>query len=258
MQDLRVAVIQKELFWQDPEQNRSAFDRYLEGQNGHDLIVLPEMFTTGFTMHSESYYEAPGGPTEDWLKAHAVRLDSVIMGSVIVKDNGHYFNRMLIAHSDGRVEHYDKRHLFRMAGEDENFTEGKERLIIEVKGWRICPLICYDLRFPVWSRNKGDFDCIVYVANWPRPRANAWDILLQARAVENSCYVVGVNRIGSDGNNKDYIGGSAVVDFKGKHLFKMNEDEEGLQATSLTWDNLQVYREKFPVQKDADRFEIQF
>src|SRR5690606_24430266 len=202
MQDLRITIIQTSLHWQDASANRTMFSEKLAAAApATDLIVLPEMFTTGSSMDAAGLAEDAEGPTLQWMKEEAVRYSAVLTGSVMVKEGDNYYNRLYWVRPDGTYEHYDKRHLFRMAKEHHSYTPGKEKLLVELKGWNICPLVCYDLRFPVWSRNTGSqYDLLLYVANWPKPRANAWSTLLQARAIENLSYVVGVNRVGTDGN----------------------------------------------------------
>lgn len=224
-----------------------------------DLIILPEMFTTGFTMDARAVAEPMNLTTFRWLKQMAAQTGAVVTGSYVIQEGGNYFNRLIWMQPDGQFDTYDKRHLFRMAGEDGIYTAGTRRIIKEWKGWRICPLICYDLRFPAWSRNhqteSSDFvyDLLLYVANWPAPRRNAWNILLQGRAIENLSYVVGVNRVGTDGNGHPYTGDSAVIDFKGDVLFR-HSDTEIVHQQTLALDDLRAFREKFPANLDADAF----
>ncbi|EJF11524.1 amidohydrolase [Pontibacter sp. BAB1700] len=215
--DLRVTIIQTSLHWQDAAANRSMFSEKLAlVAPDTDLVVLPEMFTTGFSMDASGLAEETEGPTLEWMKEEAAKHEAVLTGSVIVREGEQYFNRLYWVRPDGTYEHYNKRHLFRMAKEHHTYTPGQEKLLVELRGWKICPLVCYDLRFPVWSRNVGsEYDLLLYVANWPKPRANAWSILLQARAIENLSYVVGVNRVGTDGNGHPYSGDSAIIHPKG-------------------------------------------
>ena len=228
-----------------------------------DLIVLPEMFTTGFTMDARAVAEPMNLTTFRWLRQMATQTGAVVTGSYVVQEKGAYFNRLIWMQPDGQFDTYDKRHLFRMAGEDAVYTAGTKRLIKEWKGWRICPLICYDLRFPVWSRNQltesTDFayDLLLYVANWPAARRTAWNTLLQARAIENLSYVVGVNRVGEDGNGHLYTGDSAVIDFKGDVLFRQ-ADAEVVHHQTLSLDELRAFRAKFPANLDADPFTLLF
>jgi len=254
MQDLTVSVIQSGLFWEDPEANRMAFAKKIAGIINADLIVLPEMFTTGFSMRSNELAEAMDGASVTWMKEQAVKSGSAINGSLIIEENDKYYNRSIFAFPDGRIEHYDKRHLFRMANEDAHFSEGTERKIVELKGWRICLQVCYDLRFPVFSRNRNDYDLLVYVANWPEVRTAAWSTLLKARAIENQCYLIGVNRIGNDANGISYSGASVILDAKGDELSEIPLHEETTRTVSLSSQELQDFRLKFPVGKDADNF----
>ena len=228
MQDLSVTLIQADLHWQNPTANLAMLEEKIwEIVDKTDLIILPEMFTTGFTMEAPAYAEPMNFTTMKWMKQQAAQTGAVVTGSCIIKEKGHYFNRLLWVEPNGEVDTYDKRHLFRMAKEDETFTMGQTRIVKEWKGWRICPLICYDLRFPVWSRNEQledgmDYDLLLYVANWPAARISAWDTLLQARAIENLSYVVGVNRVGEDENGKTYNGHSLIVDQKGIQRLLIN------------------------------------
>jgi predicted amidohydrolase len=253
---LRVTMIQADLAWQDAAANRALFASHFRGLVGHtDLIVLPEMFTSGFTMEAEACAEAMDGPTVEWLREEAVALGCAITGSLIVRDGGRHQNRLLWATPDGQLQHYDKRHLFRMAKEQEHYAAGSARLVVRYKGWRICPLVCYDLRFPVWSRNRGDYDLLLYVANWPARRSIAWKTLLRARAIENLAYVVGVNRIGRDGNGATYAGESAAIDFLGK---AMAGDRGGdfVETVVLDHESLVAFRNDFPAHLDADDFTL--
>jgi omega-amidase len=254
MHDLKVALIETALHWENPQANRAELEEVLSRQTGHDLIVLPEMFTTGFTMNAAALAEPPNLYTYRWMKQMAQRLQAVLMGSIIVKEQGHYYNRLLWVQPDGIVKHYDKRHLFRMAGEDSIYTAGNALPIFEWKGWRIAPQICYDLRFPVWSRNIGlKYDVLVYVANWPEAREAAWNTLLPARAIENAAYAVGVNRIGEDAKGITYSGASAAYDFLGK---RVTNTTKGIQEVSLSMEALLEYRTRFPVHLDADHFNL--
>ena len=261
MQDLRISLIQSDIEWHNPEANRLLLSDKINSLKGQtDLIVLPEMFPTGFTMETKTQFEAMNGPTVHWMRERAIALNAVLCGSLIIKDKGHYYNRVLFVHPGGQVDKYDKRHLFRMAEEDQHFTAGKDALVINLKGWKIKPLICYDLRFPIWARNKAEdgalaYDLLIYVANWPMARVNAWDILLQARAIENLCYCAGINRIGADGNGTAYNGHSACYDFKGNAMSPVLEDNT---ITTITLDKtaLAGYRKAFPAYQDADAFTL--
>ncbi|MDO6390455.1 amidohydrolase [Pontibacter sp. BT731] len=257
MQDLRITIIQTALHWQDAPANRNMFSEKLATvAPATDLIVLPEMFTTGFSMDAAGLAEDAEGPTLQWMQEEAARYSAVLTGSVMVKEGDNYYNRLYWVRPDGSYEHYDKRHLFRMAKEHHSYTPGKEKLLIELKGWNICPLVCYDLRFPVWSRNtNSQYDLLLYVANWPKPRANAWSTLLQARAIENLSYVVGVNRVGTDGNGHPYSGDSAIIHPKGHKLLETTE-AEGIHTITLSKQELTDFREAFPAHLDADDFTL--
>jgi len=221
-----------------------------------DLIVLPEMFSTGFSMDAPALAEQPEGETLQWMREQAAAYDAVVTGSIIVQENGQYFNRLYWVRPDGSYAQYNKRHLFRMAQEHHTYTPGSERLTVELKGWKICPLVCYDLRFPVWSRNTGDrYDLLLYVANWPKVRSLPWRTLLQARAIENVAYVVGVNRIGTDVNNHPYSGDSAIIHPKGHKLLETTE-QESILTIELSKQELLDFRETFPAHLDADEFEL--
>jgi omega-amidase len=257
---LRVTLIQANLAWHDAAANRLAFERLLAPLAGKsDLVVLPEMFTTGFTMAPESAAEPAGGASVEWMRAMAARIGAVVTGSIATRDGNDFFNRLTWMRPDGSSDSYDKRHLFRMAHEDEHYASGTTHLITEIDGWKIRPLVCYDLRFPVWSRNRigtpAGYDVLVYVANWPERRRHAWQTLLRARAIENLCYCIGVNRVGSDANGIHYTGDSAVVDFLGQPLTPATEHEF---VTTVTLDRaaLEGFRSKFPAHLDADRFEL--
>ncbi|MCM2310927.1 MAG: amidohydrolase [Steroidobacteraceae bacterium] len=253
---LRVTLVQTDLAWQAPATNRRALAAHFRGLAGHtDLIVLPEMFSTGFSMDAEGLAETMDGPTVGWMREEAAAHGCVITGSLIVRDGRHCYNRLVWARPDGTTEHYDKRHLFRMAGEQQHYAAGSRRLVVELKGWKICPMICYDLRFPVWSRQRGDYDLLLYVANWPQRRAQAWSILLKARAIENLGYVVGVNRVGRDGNGATYAGDSVALDFLGQPLSSEGGGDR-VETAVLDLESLQAYRRSFPAHLDADRFEL--
>ncbi|GAB4042505.1 amidohydrolase [Spirosoma jeollabukense] len=270
---MRITLLQPDLFWHDSVANRAMLEEKLFNlPEPTDLIVLPEMFTTGFTMDAQAVAEPMNLTTFRWIRQMAAQTEAVVTGSYVVKENGHFFNRLIWMQPDGQFDTYDKRHLFRMAGEDAIYTAGTRRIVKEWKGWRICPLICYDLRFPVWSRNNAslglnpeqneskqpssfDYDVLLYVANWPAARRNAWNVLLQARAIENLSYVVGVNRVGQDGNRHPYTGDSAVIDFKGDVLFR-HSDTEIIHQQTLSLSELRAFREKFPANLDADSFTL--
>jgi predicted amidohydrolase len=252
--DLRLALVQTDLAWHDAQANRARFAALLEQARGADLVILPEMFTTGFSMESAALAEPEEGATQAWLREQAERLQAVVTGTLIVQAaDGSYRNRLLWAQPDGQVRHYDKRHLFRMAGEHEHFAAGTEQALFELKGWRVRPLICYDLRFPVWSRDPQGTDLLLYTANWPAARRNAWNRLLPARAIENLCYVAAVNRVGTDGHGYPYSGDSQVLDFFGDSLLDAGEGD-GVFQVSLNAQKLARFRERFPAWRDADGF----
>jgi len=252
--DLHLALVQTHLAWHDPQANKAHLETLLAQVGTADLVILPEMFTTGFTMQSEALAEPELGPTHAWLKTQAAAVGAVVTGSVIVRaEDGSHRNRLLWARPDGEVLHYDKRHLFRMAGEHEHYTPGERQVQFELKGWRIRPLICYDLRFPVWSRDARDTDLLLYTANWPAARRQHWNRLLPARGIENLCYVAAVNRVGSDGKGLDYAGDSQVLDFHGDPLLNAG-DANGVFKATLSAADLATYRARFPADLDADAF----
>ncbi|MEQ1803648.1 MAG: amidohydrolase [Gammaproteobacteria bacterium] len=256
MQDLTVTLLQTALAWHDPAANRAHFEDLVRSLPGKtDLIVLPEMFTTGFTMDVRAQAETMSGPTVGWLAGLARELDVALCGSLVIEESGRFHNRLVWMPPDGRPGHYDKRHLFRMAGEHEHFAAGERREVFALKGWRICPLVCYDLRFPVWSRGANAFDLLLYVANWPAARRTAWQALLPARAVENQCYVAGVNRIGTDGKGIAYAGDSSLHDYLGQTLADLG-GAPGHATVTLPFEALQRYRDKFPAWRDADPFQL--
>ena len=257
LSDLNVTLVQTNLHWEDATANMAMLEEKISGiSEPTDLIILPEMFTTGFTMTPAKVAEPMNLHTTRWMRQIAAQTGAVITGSVVIKEDSKYYNRLLWVSPDGEVDTYDKRHLFRMGKENEVFTGGDTRIIKELKGWKICPLICYDLRFPVWSRNIDlAYDLLIYVANWPQVRMYPWDTLLAARAIENQSYVIGVNRTGLDGNNIVHAGHSAVIDFAGKVLFREINNEVVHQHT-LSKTTIDEFRQKFPAYLDADKFEI--
>lgn len=296
MQDLSVTLIQTDLYWENPTANLANLEEKIaQVSTPTDLIILPEMFNTGFTMNVKSVAEPMNFTTFKWMKQQAKKANAVVTGSYIVREGENCFNRLIWMRPDGSYETYDKRHLFRMGGENNNFSGGEKRLIVELKGWKICPLICYDLRFPVWSRqgkleNRGEsldvrdgrsgdvnstffsaiyslnstlyplssnsYDLLIYVANWPAVRSKVWDTLLQARAIENLSYCIGVNRVGEDGMGLHYNGNSAIIDYKGNQTF-FQTDSEAICTQTLSKQDLEDFRTKFPAFLDADNFEIQ-
>ncbi len=265
MQDLTVTLIQTGLHWEKPDANQAMFEEKIwQIGRSTDVIILPEMFTTGFSMNAASIAEPMHYRTHRWLNQVAAQTGALIIGSFVARDreSAHFYNRLMWMEPGGDFKTYDKRHLFRMAEEERTYTAGTTQLVAEWRGWRICPMVCYDLRFPVWSRNRWladekrmNFDLLVYVANWPRPRSVAWSTLLRARAIENLCYCAGVNRIGVDGKGIEYEGLSSVIDPRGIVLASA-EDGEGIITVTLRASDLQEYREKFPAWRDADQFSI--
>lgn len=253
--DLRIALIQSPLVWHNSMANRDYFERKIRENAGSDLFILPEMFTSGFTMDPEDVAEEMNGDTVIWLKNLAKDSCCAITGSIVVKEDNKYYNRLLFVDEFGTVNTYDKRHLFTLAGEQKSYTAGTAKLIVEYKGWRICPLICYDLRFPAFLRNQENYDLLIFVANWPEVRIQAWDILLKARAVENMAYVAGVNRIGTDNNGHRYSGSSQIINEFGNYITAPTSDEEVITAT-LSKSNLKKSREKFGFLNDMDHFTV--
>ncbi len=256
MRDLRVTLVQHELAWENPAENRAAFEVLLSASAPQtDLIVLPEMFTTGFSMNALAKAEQPGGDTERWMRQMAARYDCALTGSIAVSDSGEVFNRLLFVTPE-TLHVYDKRHLFRMAGEHKRYASGSRRVVLEWRDWRLKPEVCYDLRFPVFSRNRGDYDLLLFVANWPDTRADHWRTLLRARAIENLSAVVGVNRIGSDANGLSYSGDSLAVSARGELLADL-KDRDALVTVSFDGRDQQAWREQFPTHLDADEFNLQ-
>lgn len=265
MSQLRTSLVQADLRWEDPAENRRRLQDMLGDLNGDttDLIVLPEMFATGFTMNSRAMAEPMAdSATVAWLMEQARQRGCVVTGSVAVVEEGSYYNRLIWAWPDGGLTHYDKRHLFRMAGEHERYAMGLPRVVVELKGFRILLTVCYDLRFPVWLRQRPapgehfEYDAMLCVANWPAVRRHPWRVLLQARAVENLSPVIGVNRVGQDANGLSYSGDSMLVDFKGEALIDEPRDHPFLRTGVLDLDELNAFREKFPAWQDADRFSL--
>jgi len=286
--NLKITTIQADLHWENVAENLEMFAAKITAITEEtDVIVLPEMFNTGFSMDSEKLAESMDGITVTWMKAQAKKTNAVIVGSLIVRVDPFeaftsvkhaqgatlFYNRLVCVQPDGVISTYDKRHLFRMANEQEHFTAGTQRLIINYKGWRICPLVCYDLRFPVWARNSklsvdnyqpqennqqnsSVYDVLIYIANWPAVRKAPWSKLLEARAIENQCYVVGVNRVGVDGTGKDYSGNSVIINPKGNPITTIPENENSCVTTNLSIDELTDFRKAFPVGLDGDEFDF--
>jgi len=256
MSTLKLTVVQSELHWHDAASNRKMFSALIASiPESTDLIILPEMFTTGFSMDAPVLAEPMDGESVNWLRDSARAKQAAICGSLIIVDDGEYYNRFFCIDANGNQTTYDKRHLFRLADEQHHYAQGNDLVTFEHKGFRICPMICYDLRFPVWSRNRNNYDLLIYVANWPGRRHHAWETLLRARAIENLSYVAGVNRIGTDGNNLPYAGGSAIVDYLGHDLADLG-DKAGIATAELDLEQLQKFRERFAFHKDADDFAI--
>ena len=248
---MKITILQRDIVWADPTRNVQRADEAIDGNPGSDLYVLPEMFSTGFCTQPEGIAEPAENRTVSWMKAKALQTGAAIAGSIAVHEDGRYYNRFHFVTPDGNVTTYDKKHLFTFGGEHNRFTAGSERVIVAYKGFRILLEICYDLRFPVWSRNRGDYDMIIYVASWPTPRVEAWKALLTARAIENQCYVAGVNRVGDDpGNN--YCGGSRVIDPYGKIMAECEDGIEMEVTAEVDMEVLEAFRAKFPVLDDAD------
>ena len=248
---MKISIIQNDIVWADVVENIRRADAAVDSSPGSDLYVLPEMFSTGFCTIPDGIAEANEGLTLEWMQAKASETDAAIAGSVAVKENGKYYNRFCFVKPDGSVQSYDKKHLFTYGGEHERFTAGSERVVVEFRGVRILLEICYDLRFPIWSRNRGDYDMILYVASWPTVRVAAWKSLLVARAIENQCYVAGVNRVGSDPSN-EYSGGSMVIDPYGRVVASCEDGTESVASAEVDMDSLKAFREKFPVLNDSD------
>jgi len=254
---LTVTYIQSDLIWENAIKNRINFEGEIARlKEDTDLIVLPEMFTTGFAMQPKHLAEGMNGPTVKWMLRLAKAKESAICGSIIIKENNQYYNRFLFITPAGEIHQYNKRHLFSLAGEHERYQNDNKQVIIDYKGWKICPLVCYDLRFPVWSRNTSNYDVLLYVANWPKPRITAWNTLLKARAIENMSYVVGVNRVGTDANGHKYTGNSIILDELGEEITPLTENIEAVITTTLSKEKLLVSRNKFNFLGDQDEFEM--
>lgn len=274
MNDLKITIIQSNLHWEDKEKNLEMFSQKIASISEEtDLIILPEMFTTGFSMRPELFAETMSGNTIVWMKEKAKEKNCVITGSFICEVNGKHVNRLVWMNPDGTHNVYDKRHLFRMGDEDKHYGHGEKKIIVELKGWKICPLICYDLRFPVWARNKKEsssknqesrqkkevdveYDVLIYVANWPERRSHPWKSLLVARAIENQSYTIGVNRVGNDDNDIYHSGDSVALNFRGEAISKMESGKESISTITLNYKDLEDFRKQFPVMLDADDFEI--
>lgn len=265
---MKITLVQPTLAWEDAETNLGKIGALIDAdKSGSDLIVLPEMFTTGFTMKPEKHAAPHASVWLDWMRKTAKEKNAVVTGSLSTRDSGKYFNRLYWVQPDGAVQQYDKRHLFRMGSEHQHYKAGDERIITSLKGWKFLPQVCYDLRFPVWSRNRFtgnintgegayDYDVLIYVANWPSVRNYAWKHLLIARAIENQCYVIGVNRTGKDGNNIDHSGESVIINPLGEIILNLGQEADVTGACELDKSSLEAYRKRFPAGADADNFSI--
>lgn len=254
---LQIAIVQTDLEWENPAVNKRMLGAKIDAiPNGVNLIILPEMFTSGFTMNPSAVAETMDGDTVSWLLKKAKQKQAAIMGSLVVLEDGNFYNRMVCAEPSGTITTYNKRHTFTLAGEHKIYKAGTKKVTFNYKGWKICPQICYDLRFPVWARNVEDYDVVIYVANWPKVRIDAWDTLLKARAIENMAYCVGVNRVGFDGNNHEYSGHSAVYDVLGNRMDTIVPDKESVQLISLDKEAIKKYRDKLNFLNDRDVFSL--
>lgn len=252
--DLNISLIQTDIVWENPKENKRLLEAKINALKGKQhIIVLPEMFSTGFSMAPQQLAEPMEGETVSWMKEMAAKNRCVLTGSLIIEEDGHYYNRMIWALPNGEVAFYNKRHLFSYAGEDKHYTPGDKRMIAQVNGWKICIQVCYDLRFPVWARNTDDYDILLYVANWPVQRNDIWETLLKARAIENMSFVIGVNRVGTDGNGHQYIGNSSIYSPIGE-LIQKETEVESIITHSFQYSILEEYRNKFPFLNDRDDF----
>lgn len=253
---MKIAVFQTKLAWENPAVNRKFIEEYfLNEDEPFDLFILPEMFTSGFTMNPSAVAEPMDGETMTWLKGLAKAKNCAITGSLVIKEDGNFYNRMVFIFPSGEVQFYNKRHLFTLAGEEKVYTKGTKKIIVNYNNWNICLQVCYDLRFPVFVRNVENYDVILYVANWPKPRINAWDSLLKARAIENMCYTIGVNRIGEDANQLEYPGHSQVIDFLGNNMLNC-ESDLGVFVCELDKDQQLATRQKLNFLNDKDNFSL--
>ena len=255
-EELNICLLQCDIHWEDALKNRTQIDTYLVEVTGADIILLPELFSTGFSVASTHLAETMDGETLTWMKTMSEKKKAVLCGSLMIEEKGHVFNRLLWVEPSGKVLHYDKRHLFSLIEEDKYFTAGTERLIVEYEGWKICPMICYDLRFPVFARNDVGYDLLLFVANWPDKRIVAWDALLKARAIENQAYVIGLNRVGTDGYKAMYSGYSQVIDAEGDVIVIAPENEIGMVEFTLSKKYLSELRRRLPFLADRDDFNL--
>lgn len=256
-EQLNVALIQTNLVWENPKKNRKHLKEKIDSiSQSVDIFILPEMFSTGFTMNAKDVAETMDGKTVTWMKRRALKTDAAIVGSLIISEGDKYYNRLLFVEPSGDIQTYDKRHTFTLVGEDKVYAAGIKKLIVDYKGWKICPLVCYDLRFPVWARNTEDYDVLIYVANWPKPRILAWDALLKARAIENMCYCIGVNRIGLDEDQNEYSGNSAVYNVLGNSISTIKPNTEEVEVITLEKKHIDFYRNKLKFLYDKDDFTL--
>ena len=257
IENLRISLVQTDITWEEIDRNLERLNSLiLFNISDSDLIVLPEFFTTGFTLNPCEYAEKMDDKTIKWMRSIVAEKQSAIMGTTIIKEENNVYNRMIFINKDGNLSYFDKRHLYRIGGEGRFLSPGKTRLIATIREWRIFPLICYDLRFPVWSRYKGDYDILIYAANWPDTKIDIWKTLLKARAIENQAYVIGVNRIGTDGQNENYSGNSSVYGPQGQIVAEFESDKERIETFTLSMKELRDFRKSFPVHLDADDFKI--
>lgn len=256
MENLSVAIIQTELKWEDIDENLFRLTEKLNQVSDTDLIILPEMFSTGFTMNAKLVAERESGKAVNWLIKMATSKKTAITGSLVIEENGNYYNRLFFVFPNGKYKTYDKKHLFTLAKEHEHYSAGSEKIIVNYKGFKICPLVCYDLRFPVWIRNVEEYDLLIFVANWPNKRVKAWDALLKARSIENMCYTIGVNRVGLDGNDHLYSGHSAVYDALGEKISKEKKETEFIEKVTLSLESVRKTRKDFGFLRDRDAFNL--
>ncbi|RSK41763.1 amidohydrolase [Mangrovimonas spongiae] len=255
---LNIALVQTHLVWENPITNRTNLAHKIQTiSKDADLVVLPEMFSTAFTMNASEVSEPMTGKTVNWMIQQAKDNKVAIVGSLVIEAQNNFYNRLLFVFPNGDLEFYDKRHTFSLAGEDNVYTAGKKKLLVNYKGWKLCPMICYDLRFPVWARNTEDYDVLIYVANWPKIRIHAWDALLKARAIENMTYCIGVNRVGLDGNGHEYNGHSMAFNVLGNRIDTIPESKETVEVISLSKDHINKNRKKFNFLEDRDHFQIE-
>ncbi|MCG1035250.1 nitrilase family protein [Polaribacter sargassicola] len=255
---LQVVGIQADLIWENPDKNLSFFEEKIKSiPKKTNLVVLPEMFTSGFSMNPKTVAENMDGKSVSWMRKKAIENDFAICGSLVISENEKYYNRLVFVHPTGKIETYNKKHPFTLAGEDKVYTSGNEKLIVNYKGWKICPLICYDLRFPVWARNAENYDLLIFVANWPLKRIKAWEILLKSRAIENMSYVIGVNRTGKDINDYEYSGNSLIIDYLGDEISKIEDNSVGTITNILQKPKQELARKKLGFLNDKDAFTLE-